>query len=68
MKRPLTWRSFSLGGTPLDLYHERYRLFSSFLDRPRELVIALNYIAYENKDTLGDIFTKLLQQDIIALK
>ena len=46
----------------------KYTLVSSFLDRSRELIMASDHIAYENKDTVGDTFTKLLQPDIVGLK
>ena len=47
---------------------KKYTLISGFLDRERELIIAPDHIAFENKDTIGDTFTKLLQQDVVALK
>lgn len=47
---------------------KKYTLISGFLDRERELIIAPDYIAYENNDAIGNTFTKLLQPDVIALK
>lgn len=47
---------------------KEFELTTGLLDRERKLILAKDYIEYENKDLRNDLFTRLSKADIVDFK
>lgn len=60
----LIHKSYSI----IEVNLKEYKIKTGLLDRPRTLILAKDYIEFENKNLKSDLFTQLLKSDIVDFK